>query len=410
MEAQNLAFWWNVVIGTIVAAAIVIGFVTVILYHLNTKFRIQREKLEAIEESRREYIELFESVSDIVYAHDRAGTIIKINKSAEQIIGKNIDEIIGSPLAALMPRYRRRIGAYLNAILRADEEITGILPLRSAASGQMMVLEYRSNPIRAAGEVVEVRGIARDITGRVAHARRLEKSRARIDRLLEGQKLLQEKLEQFSRETLRMQEEERRWVSRELHDEIGQYLATILFNLEVLRNSMNGADQSRLRRIEETKKVTTGILERIRIFLKELRPPPIREIGLGGTVQALVTDFTHRTGLPVAFEREECLEDLDNEQKVNVYRVIQESLSNVAKHAGATAVSIRTGIHGDRLEIEVADDGIGFDPANQLKRQGLGLIGMRERLALARGNLRIVSAPGRGTAIQLSFHRPEPSH
>ncbi len=406
METQKLDFWWNIIIGTIVAVAMVFGFVSVLIYHMRTKFRIQKEKLEAIEENRREYIELFQSVSDIVYAHDQYGKIVNINRSAEGIIGRSAGALLGSTLVELLPRYKNPVEAYLKEMLTAQREISGILPVRSALTGRMVVFEYRSSPVRQGGRVVGARGVARDITGRVAHERRIEKSRARIHILLERQKLLQGKLEEFSRETLRMQEEERQWVSRELHDEIGQYLATILFNLEMLKNSMNGADQSRLRRIEEAKKVTTGVLERIRSFLRELRPPPIREIGLGGTVQALVTDFTRRTGLPVTFSREECLEELDNDQKVNVYRVIQESLSNIAKHAQATRVTIGTRADGDTLEIEVSDNGVGFDPAIQLKARGLGLIGIRERLALARGSLRVVSAPGRGTSIQLSFHRP----
>ncbi len=407
METQKLDFWWNIIIATIVAVAMVSGFVSVLIYHMRTKFRIQKEKLEAIEENRREYIELFESVSDIVYAHDQTGRIVNINRSAEAIIGRPAESLIGSTLVELMPRYRRRIEKYLENVVTAEDEISGMLPLRSALTGRMVVFEYRSSPVREDGRRIGARGVARDITGRVAHERRIEKSRARIHGLLERQKLLQEKLEQFSRETLRMQEEERRWVSRELHDEIGQYLATILFNLEMLKTSMNGADQSRLRRIEEAKKVTTGVLERIRSFLRELRPPPIREIGLGGTVQALVTDFTNRTGLPVSFVRDECLEELDGDQKINVYRVIQESLSNVAKHAQATTVTIDTRSGADTLEIEVRDNGVGFDPATQLERRGLGLIGIRERLALARGSLRIVSSPGRGTIIHLSFHRTE---
>ncbi len=406
MDVQKLELWWNVVIGTAVALSIAAGFVSVLIFHTRSRLRIQREKIAAIEESRKEYIDLFDSVSDIVYVHDLDGVILKVNRSAGTVLGLPVEAIVGRTLADIVPRGASVVVEYLRDLASESGDRVGIVPIWSPAGGGIKVFEYRSTIVPRDGGNPVVRGTARDITDRLRHERGLEKSRLRINALLRREQMMQAKLAEFSQETLRMQEEERLWVSRELHDEFGQYLASVLFNLEVIKNGIDPSDEKLRRRVEEAKKVASGMLDRVRAFLRRLRPPAIQELGLAAALQAMVAEVESRTGLTVEYFRDARLEVLDYDQKVNLYRVIQECLSNVVKHARATSASIRIQENDGRLDIVVRDNGVGFDATTlHAGGGGLGLIGMRERLALARGELRIESAPGKGTAVHIVFSR-----
>jgi len=404
MEPKNVEFWWTVIVWVSVSLVLLIGFASVLISQSRVRLRLQAEKIVAIEKSRKEYIDLFDNVSDIVFIHDLQGKFSVANQSVTRIFGYEVNQVVGHLITELLPSREKRIEEYLRNVSRMEGEVAGIVPIWSHKAGKMVVLEFRCTPIMSAGGLVAVRGIARDVTDTIERERVVAKANLRIRRMLENEKLLKEKLEQFSQEILRVQEEDRLWISRELHDEVGQYLASILFNLELLRTDHNRLAGEYDNRLDATRVVAESVLERVRKFLSELRPAPIDERGINETLTSLVNNFTMRTGLAIAMKQNHSLDQLEYNQKVSLYRAVQESLSNIAKHSHAKTVEIEfTSIDENNVMIEIRDDGIGFDPLKVMKKGGLGLTGMRERLKLTNGCLTIDSKIGSGTRVKISF-------
>ncbi len=201
-------------------------------------------------------------------------------------------------------------------------------------------------------------------------------------------------LRALSRRLFQAQEDERRAISRELHDEIGQMLTGLLYRLESAKHA-EPAEAARI--IPEAQEVARGLLTQLRNLSHNLRPSMLDELGLLPSLSAHCKQFSQLTGIAVDFANERVPEDLPPEISTAAYRIIQEALTNVARHAGATQVKTRIWADGDRLHILVQDQGKGFDPASAAGSSGLS--GMRERAALLDGLLTIDSFPGRGTRI-----------
>jgi signal transduction histidine kinase len=198
--------------------------------------------------------------------------------------------------------------------------------------------------------------------------------------------------------------ERTRW-ARELHDETLQQLAGLRVLLSGARRS---GDPERMRTAIESalEQITTGIGD-LRSLITELRPAALDELGAKPALESLVTRFAHQTDLVIDLEVELGSEDGTADQRhtadieATIYRLVQEALNNVAKHAGAARVRVSVAEVDGHVEIEVADDGAGFDP--QRSSSGFGLLGMRERLALVGGTLEVKSAPAAGTTVRAAI-------
>jgi signal transduction histidine kinase len=226
-----------------------------------------------------------------------------------------------------------------------------------------------------------------------------------LSELLDRANTLGEELQAISRELLNVQEEERKKISRELHDEVGQLLAAMTVNLELMKKGLRPADEPFLReKIGDTERLASEMFGRIRTFLSELRPAALDHLGLAVVARRLLNDFTRRTGIDIEMSGEfEALDRLAGDSRIVVFRLMQECLTNVVKHARANVVRVSVERDGEAVRIEVADDGEGFvregaGPGSG-KRGGLGILGMRERMGLVGGEFRIESSPGKGTTV-----------
>jgi PAS domain S-box-containing protein len=405
MESQSIGLWWNIIVGTSLFLALVTAFVVVIIYHGKTKIRLEQEKRAAVQKTERRYKDLFDNILDIVYVHDPDGVILEINDTVSAALGYAPGELKGKNIAAfIQPRYGRKLPAYREQTVVNRTETIGILPLLSKSRDRVIMIEYKSSPVIDSGAVIAVRGIARDVTERLRHERQLERSQAKIASLLVRAESIQEKLAQLSRTTIRMQEEDRKWISHELHDEIGQILASILMNLEILKKEV-GREGGGIAVIGELKEITNEVLRKIRMFLQTIRPVPINDGGLAKGIRTLAADFSSRSGIQVTYDDRGDVDLLDADQKVSLYRIVQESLTNIYKHAEATSVRIAVKQNDNNLVVEISDNGKGFDARRPEKSTGLGHVGMQERAILARGRLDVESSPGAGTTIRISMPR-----
>ncbi len=206
--------------------------------------------------------------------------------------------------------------------------------------------------------------------------------------------------ERVARETVRRvvdaQELERSRLARELHDETGQALTSILLGLQAIRGADSEFETDRA--VAEVRELIVQALQDVRRLAVELRPSALDDFGLSPAVERLAGTFEERTGIHTALESSLRGGRLPAEIETVLYRVVQEALTNVVKHAGAERVSIVITQGDDGIRVVVEDDGRGFRP-EEIHEDALGVVGMRERVALVGGTLDLESAPGAGTAL-----------
>lgn len=209
-------------------------------------------------------------------------------------------------------------------------------------------------------------------------------------------------LRRLSQQLVQAQEEERKAISRELHDEIGQMLTGLkmeLGNLEEFRSSPGDEFGQHL---AETRAITEQTIRSVRDLAMGLRPSMLDDLGLEPALRWQARDFSRRSGVPVAVETEGDIENLSDPLRTCIYRVVQESLTNCARHAQASNIWIAVRGTGRKINVTVRDDGRGFDRDNA-GGGGLGLIGMEERVRKLGGRLAILSDPKGGTILRVEL-------
>jgi signal transduction histidine kinase len=212
-------------------------------------------------------------------------------------------------------------------------------------------------------------------------------------------------LRRLSQDLVQAQEEERRVISRELHDEVGQMLTGLRMEIKQLRRLYGrprGDFESRLHDLGVSLEHT---VQSVRDIAMGLRPSMLDDLGLGPALEWQARDFARRQDIPVTVAISARLETLSDAERTAIYRIVQEALTNCARHAGARAVQISLQHEGDRLLLTFRDDGQGFAPENHTA-PGVGLVGMSERAREIGGTLTIESAPGAGTTLRLELPFP----
>jgi two-component system sensor histidine kinase UhpB len=198
---------------------------------------------------------------------------------------------------------------------------------------------------------------------------------------------------------LRAQEEERRRLARDLHDEVNQALTAILLRLQALSED---APPELSEDIAELKNLVNQAMEELLRLARQLRPASLDDMGLIAAIEGQIARFGATTSIQASFHHEGTPEALTEDQQTVIYRVVQEALSNTAQHSDATFVDFDLRVfpsHG--VELRVRDNGKGFDAARPPDGRGIGLSGMAERARLVGGELTVTSAPGSGTRVRL---------
>ena len=230
-----------------------------------------------------------------------------------------------------------------------------------------------------------------------------------ITRLNRYRLLLQqrENLRAMAKRVIQAQEEERLRISREIHDDIGQSLTVHQIQLQFLCDRLPESDNELRKSFQELIAESNKTFAKLRLLAQDLRPPLLDTMGLTLALKACCSHFSQRTGLPTNFESAEERYEAPDTISVTLYRVLQEALSNIARHAQASQVWVTLDTDDDELCLTVQDNGTGISPQSQ-PHPGLGLQGMRERVTLAGGAFFLQSAPGQGTIIMARF--PRTSH
>lgn len=219
---------------------------------------------------------------------------------------------------------------------------------------------------------------------------------------------LSTELQQTAAKVLNAQEEERRTIARELHDEVGQVLTAIRVELDVAQRDIEIAGGS-AQMLSEAQTITDGAVQTVRNLAQLLHPAALDDLGLASVIDASLRGLSRRYNIRGQFHQTNLPARLPREVELAAYRIVQEGLTNIAKHAKATECHVRLTRLTDRLMLEVEDNGIGFvdDTDRPIVARGLGLVSVRERAARLGGTFNILSNPGGGTRLVVTFPEKE---
>jgi PAS domain S-box-containing protein len=339
----------------------------------------------ALRESEERYRELFENAKDALYVHDLGGRYTSFNRAAEQLSGFSREEIIGKHFSNFVaPGNLKDVRENLCKKLDHEGETTYEIDLITK-DRRRVPIEVSSRLIYENGKPIGIQGIARDITYR---------------------RRAQEALRTYSQRLIEAQEAERQNIARELHDEIGQVLTAVRMNLQSLRRSAQSGSHPAA--VDDSLVIVDEALERVRELSLNLRPSVLDNLGLGPALRWYVDRYAQRSGIVADLKSD--LEDgtrLRLELETACFRIAQEALTNVVRHARATHVLVRLMRSNGNLNLKIRDNGVGFNVETVLKDSPpawtLGLRGMEERALAGRGSFKIDSAPMRGTEVRASF-------
>ena len=238
------------------------------------------------------------------------------------------------------------------------------------------------------------------VMGSMAYIVRLDRqTRARYVELARSQHALQ----QLSARLVDAQEAERRAISRELHDEVGQALGALLVDIGRLSTTLSGDHPETRTQLDNLKSVAERTFQTVRNIALLLRPSMLDDLGLAAALEWQGREVSRRSEIEVSVESESVPEDLPDEYKICLYRIVQEALNNAVRHSGARNAKVAVERLAESIVVRVTDDGRGFDP---VRLRGMGILGMEERVKRLGGTLRVASEPGRGTTVTAELPVP----
>ena len=345
---------------------------------------------------------LVDSVVDYaMFLMDPSGRIVSWNTGAKRIKGYDETEVIGRKFSMFYTLTDRTAGMpekLLEQAVRDGHARHEGWRLRKDASrfwADVTITALRDREGRLHGFAK----VTRDMTERRQAEESMRDQRALLTQAAGN-------LLALTRRLVEAEEAERRRVARELHDHVGQSLSVLGVNLDI---ALAKAIVPEVRaRLEDSKTLVETTLKAIEEVMADLRPPLLEEYGLGAALQRHVEEFSRRTGIAARFEdsAKESARSLRLESAVALFRIAQEALNNVAKHAAAKQVRVSLALQGLDAVISIRDDGRGFDPsdASTARSQRWGMRTMRERAEAAGGRVDVFSSPGEGTSVIASAH------
>jgi len=349
----------------------------------------ERKRIEtALAASEREFRTLAENMPDFIARYDNQGRKTYLNSALVEMIGDADAAQLGKTPFESMPGNMPGLAEYGEKLRRTlltgqAERMQGIVS-RGARTGEIHDLRFVAERTRD-GEIVGALVFSRDISELKAKERQLEESRDLLRELA------------ARRDTAR--EEERKRIAREIHDELGQMLTALRLDIATLKFQFGAGNPVLGQRCQHLVDIADQTIQVVRNVAAALRPAAL-DMGITAAIGWLVAEFQTRTGIVCHLWFNEDDIDLPEEESIAVFRIVQESLTNVARYAEADQVEITIENAVDRYRLSIRDDGKGFDPEQQ-RGKSFGLVGIRERALLLHGEAHIVSAPGRGTAIEI---------
>lgn len=366
--ASNTAFTNAVLLDILFTLLAVSGLTLASVITERERAEGERERLiraQAEMEARLRHAAVVESSDDAIVSEDLNGIVLSWNQAASDLFGFAERQAIGRPISQLLPPELLSGEATDLHNLRAGERTVHVQRTRTSTSGESVHLSSAISPLK-------------DATGRLVGT-------VRIVRDISEQKRAEEALARAKRKLVRVQEQERARIARELHDDIGQRLALLTVGLTGVS--------------DELQTQASEIAADLQSLSHELHPSKIELVGAVAGMRVFCREFAQQHQFDVGFEATELTREPSSNISLSLFRILQESLHNTAKHSGIRQCRVRLWDAHGWVHLVVSDEGRGFDLAATKENRGIGLITMQERVNLVDGELRIESHPGQGTTV-----------
>lgn len=345
----------------------------------------ERQIVEQLSASEATCRGLFEGANDAIWIEDVEGNIHSVNKAAERLSGYKIEELRGMNVSSLLDEVGLYIARQVCRSLLKGEPVDQPYEQRLIRrDGREAICMLTTSLVTADGQPACFQHIARDVT---------------------EEKRMRENLSFYLEQVTRAQEEERKRMARELHDETIQSLVVLSRQLDDLASSGNGLSNDNRFRLETLRQQTNSIIDGVRRLCQDLRPATLDRLGLLPALEWLASEVGKHSGVAIEVKIQGAERRLGTEAELLLFRIVQEALRNVWRHSQATRAEVSVEFNEGKVRIAVRDDGKGFGlppSVGGLARDGkLGLAGMQERARLLGGSLKVESDPGQGTTITI---------
>lgn len=378
-----------------ISRPIIVGVAGGLLFILTITLLMVRNLLRkgaleaALKASDEQLRHLVQSVEDAIVIVDSAKKIVLFNHGAETMFSLPAEQAIGADVEQLLRHCQSQPQSaslldYLEQGWRAEAGLALMASVELLRNGEAFPVEMSLSTTTFHGEIL-LTAIFRDLTER----QRAERA------LLESNR----QLHQLSAALENVREEERSRISREIHDELGQFLTGIRMEVSWLGSRQAGKNDELAGRLSSIKGQIDQTISAVRRISSELRPLVLDDLGLAAAASWYVDQVAARTGLTITLTLPDDELPQGSPIATALFRVLQESLTNITRHAQASHVQIDLRLADDRWMLSIRDNGCGFQLAEQ-SHSGIGLIGMRERVQILHGSLSIVTAPGSGTLVE----------
>ncbi len=373
---------------------------------------------------------IFNSITDAIIFADTDRKIVMVNPAVSQMFGYEPEELIGRTAELIYSNGKdfRELGRLRYTVSGETPSDTFEMRYRrkdgTVFTGESLALQVRDSE----GKVIGFVGIHRDISERKKIEEELKQTRDRLETkvrertldLLETNAELKAEIEHrtraedellLSRQKLRdlyahfqtLREEERNDIAREIHDELGQIMTAIKMDLSWIRDRIPKNLSDLVDRTNSNVELVNKTIQTIKRIITELRPAMLDHLGLGAAIEWQAMEFQKRTGIScdVTINPPDIV--VSPEVSIALFRIFQESLTNVARHANATSLRASLRMEDNKLRLEVADDGIGIEESKLSQAKSFGIMGMRERVNQFNGVIKITGNAGKGTLVSVSI-------
>lgn len=388
-DAETLATWRQHAIPVVAGTVLVAVFILIAAALLAIESRREAMLNSALQDADDRYRLTIDSVMDAIISVDEAQNIVMFNPAAEHMFGVSAADVIGRPLTSLMPLPRREAHAgHVRSFMNSSVPSRGmgmqmdILGLR--ADGRQFPLESAISQTMVNGKP-QFTAVLRDVTERQRKDADLRRANS--------------ELRQLSISLQSVREEERTRISRELHDELGQQLTGLKLELTWLNGRLQEGRQPEPGMLDAMREMLDGTIISVRRISTELRPRILDDLDLAEAVCWQVAELTKRSNLKSVCNMPAAELVREDTLATALFRIVQEALTNVARHANADQLEVSFVRDGDELVLSVRDSGDGF--VHDHNGRGIGLVSMRERATAVDGTFTITSAPGHGTTIEV---------
>jgi PAS domain S-box-containing protein len=350
----------------------------------------QREAVEKLRLSEENYRELFQNASDAIWVHDLEGNLIAANSATERMSGYALEELVRMNVRDFLHEDAKALAGTIKHKLLKGEPVEPRYEQRlfNRREGKESIVELTTRLIRQGGKPVAFQNIARDVT---------------------EERKMRDGMRFYLQKVLVAQEEERKRIARDLHDDTAQSLMLLMRRLDAIISASHPKyelPRNVKQNMNEVSDLATEILTGLRRYAQELRPAILDDMGLVAALEWMA-DNLGREGTEVVTELNEGGHDLSHEAELGLFRIAQEALANVRRHAEASKVVIRLEPWDDSMRLVVNDNGKGFEVPTRLSDLSstgmLGIMGMQERAYLLGGTFRIESEIGKGTSVSVDI-------